>query len=512
VAEATHSLRSQEARPPTRGRWATLAPAWMRRRQRSATGVPAAPGADPDDLLHQAELDGERIAALFRCIIFASLLAAVAFTDPGLHQTDIASSLSLYGVGTLIGIGLAWRKIFHPVIPYLFVTFDIGMVSIQLLLLTETMGMPPAQSLATPVATLVFVIMVHASMRYRPWLVVYAAGLFVLAIQIGGLLIPAGGQFPEQAMGMQGMGMQQMGMQQMPMGMQQQGAMGQFVLLQAFPVAVIGLSALILFVTGRRTQNLLLESISQTYRADKLSRYFSPNLAERLAASPDERLLAGSRQRAAVLFVDIRGFTTMAEAMDPTELGAFLSEFRRRLSASIFSHDGTVDKFIGDAIMAVFGTPVAHVDDARRAIACAVEMLDATTAWSRERQQAGLSPIGIGIGGHFGEVFAGALGDQRLLEYTVIGDTVNVAERLEKLTREVPSSLIVSSALLAAGGESAAEQRWQSLAGQRLKGHGGPVDAFALVSEAEGDIPAQPAPDREVEDDGGVGAHSDRRR
>jgi adenylate cyclase len=497
MAEATHSLRSQEARLPTGGRWAKLAPAWMRRRQRSAIGAPAAPGTDPEDLLHQAELDGERTAALFRGIIFASLLAAVAFADPGLHQTDIASWLSLYGVGTLIGIGLAWRKIFHPAIPYLFVTFDIGMVSIQLLLLAQMIGMPPAHSLATPVATLVFVIMVHASMRYRPWLVVYAAGLFVLTIQIGGLLLPVGGQFPEQRMAMQGMGMQEMSMQGMGMqemglmDMQQQGAMGQFVLLQAFPVAVIGLSALILFVTGRRTQNLLFESISQTYRAAKLSRYFSPNLAERLAASPDERLLAGNRQRVAVLFVDIRGFTTMAEAMDPTELGAFLSEFRRRLSASIFSHDGTVDKFIGDAIMAVFGTPVAHVDDARRAIACAVEMLDATTAWSREREQAGLSPVGIGIGGHFGEVFAGALGDQRLLEYTVIGDTVNVAERLEKLTREVPSSLIVSSALLAAGGESAAEQRWQSLAGQRLKGHGGHVDAFALVSEAEGDNLAQ---------------------
>ncbi len=131
------------------------------------------------------------------------------------------------------------------------------------------------------------------------------------------------------------------------------------MLFQAFPVTIIGLSAVILFVTGRRTRRLLFESINQTYRVAKLSRYFSPNLAERLAASPDEHLLAGSRQRVAVLFVDIRGFTAMAEAMDPTELGGFLSEFRSRLSAPIFSHDGTVDKFIGDAIMAVFGTPLS---------------------------------------------------------------------------------------------------------------------------------------------------------
>jgi adenylate cyclase len=480
MAEAAHSLRgSQEARPRTRGGWASVASYWARRRQRPETGAPPAPGVDPQELLRQAELDGERVAALFRLVIFASLLAAVAFTDQGLHRLDISTGLSLYGAGTLLGIGLAWRRIFHPSIPYLFVTFDVGMVSIQLLLLAEMIGMPPAHILAMPVATLVFVIMVHASMRYRPWLVVYAAALFVLAVQIGGLLLGAGQQSAEHRAHMQQL-------------VQQLGGMGEFMLFQALPMTVIGLSALILFVIGRRTQRLLFESISQTYRAAKLSRYFSPNLAERLAASPDERLLAGSRQRVAVLFVDIRGFTTMAEAMDPTQLGAFLSEFRGRLSAPIFSHDGTVDKFIGDAIMAVFGTPVTHADDARRAIACALEMLDVTAAWSRERERAGLSPIGIGIGGHFGEVFAGALGDQRLLEYTVIGDTVNVAERLEKLTRRVQSSLVVSSALLAAGGDAALVHRWQSLAGQRLKGHGDPVDVFALVSEAGGGNPAQP--------------------
>jgi adenylate cyclase len=431
--------------------------------------------ADTHALLHQAELDGERVAALFRLVIFASLLSVVAFTDQGLHRLDISTWLSLYGIGTLVGIGLAWRGIFHPSIPYLLVTFDIVMVSIQLLLLTQMIGMPPTHSFATPVAALAFVIMVHASMRYRPWLVIYAAALFIVTVEAGTFLLSAGN-----------------GAAGHDMHMADQGLLGNFMLFQAFPITIVGLTAVILLVAGQRTRRLLIESVDQTYRAAKLSRYFSPNLAERLAAGPDEHLLAGSRQRVAVLFVDIRGFTAMAEAMDPTELGGFLSEFRGRLSAPIFSHDGTVDKFIGDAIMAVFGTPITHADDARRAIACAFEMLDVAAAWSREREQAGLSPIGIGIGGHFGEVFAGALGDQRLLEYTVIGDTVNVAERLEKLTRQVQSPLIVSSALLSAGGDIAAELRWQSLAGQRLKGHGGPVDVFALVSEAGGGNAAQP--------------------
>ena len=424
--------------------------------------------ADTQGLLRRAELSGERFAALFRLVIFATLLAVVAFSEQGLHRLDISTWLFLYGIGTLIGIGLAWRGIVHPLIPYLFVTFDIVMVSVQLLLLTQMIGMPPTHSFAMPVATLVFVIMIHAAMRYRPWLVVYAAALFVVTVEAGAFLFPSSDGASDHGM-----------------HMADQGMLGNFMLFQAFPITVIGLSAVILLVIGQRTRRLLLESINQTYRAAKLSRYFSPNLAERLAASPDEHLLRGGRQRVAVLFVDIRGFTALAEAMDPKELGIFLSEFRGRLSAPIFSHDGTVDKFIGDAIMAVFGTPITHADDARRAIVCALDMLDITAAWSRERQQTGLSPIGVGIGGHFGEVFAGALGDQRLLEYTVIGDTVNVAERLEKLTREAPTSLVVSSALLSAAGELAAGLRWQPLAGQRLKGHDGPVDAFGLVSDLE---------------------------
>ncbi len=344
--------------------------------------------ADTRSLFRQAELDGERLAALFRLIIFLALLTVVAFTEEGFHRLDVSTWLFLYGVGTLIGIVLAWQRFFHPAIPYLFVTFDIVMVSIQLLLLARMIGVPPAHSFAMPVATLVFVIMVHASMRYRPWLVVYAAALFVVAVEAGAILLPETGSAPSHAM---------------PMA--EQGMLADVMLFQVLPITIIGLSAIILFVIGRRTRRLLFQSIDQTYRVAKLSRYFSPNLGERLAASPDEHLLAGSRQRVAVLFVDIRGFTALAEAMDPSELGTFLSEFRSRLSAPIFRHDGTIDKFIGDAIMAVFGTPQPHPDDARRAIRCAVEMLDVVARWSRERKQAGLSPVEIGIGGHFGEVF-----------------------------------------------------------------------------------------------------------
>ena len=421
--------------------------------------------AQPEALLRQAEIRGERMAALFRIIIFLTLLLVVGLTDGGLHRFDISFWTALYGVGTLVGLLLAWQGVFHPAIAYGFATFDIVLVAIQLLLLTRAIGMPPTHSLAMPVAALVFVIMVHAAMRYRPWLVIYAAGLFVLTIQAAvpfftthdNLSVPV-------------------------MAMHHGDAPGEFLLFQVLPITIIGLCAVILFVTVQRTRRLLLESIRHADRGAKLARYFSPELGERLAAGSDEHLLAGSRQRAAALFVDLRGFTALAEAMDPRELGTFLSQFRSRLSRPVFAHAGTIDKFIGDAIMAVFGAPLQRPDDGRRAVLCALEMIETTARWSEERQRAGLPAVAVGIGGHYGEVFAGVLGDERLLEYTVIGDTVNVAERLEQLTRRLDSPLVVSASLLAAAGASAAAGRWQHLNPQALPGHTEAVEAFALAA------------------------------
>jgi len=249
---------------------------------------------------------------------------------------------------------------------------------------------------------------------------------------------------------------------------------------QALPLTLVALAAFILFVSVRRTRGLLLASIDHAARTARLSRYFSPNLAAHLADDVSDRLLTGRRQPAAVLFVDIRGFTALGETMAPDTLSAFLAEYRHRLVQPVFSHGGTVDKFIGDAIMAVFGSPIQRSDDAGRALRCAFEILEAAARWSLERKHSGQPPVAIGIGAHYGEVFAGAVGCEHLREYTVIGDTVNVAQRLERLSREVDSPLVVSAALLqAAGAENTAE--WRRLPPQQLKGHSEPVEVLCLA-------------------------------
>lgn len=428
--------------------------------------------AEIESLLRRAELNAEKISAVIRLVVFAALAAAILSADRSYGRGVAAElTIALYGIGTAIGLGLAWRRIFHPLVPYLFVTFDVLLVAALILMLSGIMGMATSFAFALPAAGLIFIILIHASMRYRPWLITYGAALFLAAIYIGSALYEGGG---ERTMG-QGQTMAA------PMAVRSQG-MSTIMNYEVLPVTLIVLAALILFVTSQRTRDLLLRSIDQTNRVAKLSRYFSPELAESLAASDDKQLLQGRRQAAAVLFVDMRDFTSLGEDMAPDQLSDLLSEYRNRLTEPIFKHGGTVDKFIGDAIMAVFGTPISHADDARRAVLCALDMLDATTDWADERARLQMSPVAIGIGAHYGEVFAGALGNERLLEYTVIGDTVNVAERLERLSRDVESPLVVSAALLHEVSDAEQIAEWRVLPPKDLKGHRRPVEVFCLVA------------------------------
>ncbi len=421
--------------------------------------------SDTRSLLRAAEIDAERISAVVRLVIFTTLAVALLVAGGPGESSGLAGILIvLYGIGALVGLLLAWRRVFHPVVPYLFVTFDVFLVVAQVLMLTRMMGMPSGSVFAVPAAALIFVILIHASMRFRPWLVIYGALLFAILIEIGSQIMPTG-----TTTAMHGM---------MPM---MDGGMAGFLNLQVLPLILIALAALTLFVINRRTQNLLVESLRSAARTARLSRFFSPNLAARLANDDTEGALSGRRQPAAVLFVDIRGFTALGETMSPDELGAFLSDYRQRLTEPVFRHDGTVDKFIGDAIMAVFGSPLQREDDAARAVNCALDILAAAARWSAERQAAGQPPVAIGIGAHYGEVFAGAVGDQRLLEYTVIGDTVNVAERLERLSRDVGSNFVLSRALLQAAGQAAEWAAWRELPPQELKGHRQPVEALCLT-------------------------------
>ena len=159
-------------------------------------------------------------------------------------------------------------------------------------------------------------------------------------------------------------------------------------------------------------------------------RYFAPNLATQIAQQEGEVALGGAKRPVVVFFSDIRGFTPMSEAMNPDEIAGLLTEYFTEMVDIVFEHSGTLDKFMGDAIMALWGAPIAHEDDADRAMQCAIDQIETLEKMNAKWAESGRQPLAIGIGINFGEVFAGNIGSNRRLEYTVIGDAVNTASRL----------------------------------------------------------------------------------
>ena len=168
----------------------------------------------------------------------------------------------------------------------------------------------------------------------------------------------------------------------------------------------------------------------ETLARSNFERFFAPGLAARIASSPDAVKLGGEKRQVAVLFSDIRGFTALSETMTPEEIATLLSEYFTEMVECVFRNNGTLDKFIGDAVMAQWGAPIGEPDDADRAMRAALEMMTALEELNARWRREGRPELSIGIGLNFGEAFAGNIGSERRLEFTVIGDTVNTASRL----------------------------------------------------------------------------------
>ena len=273
--------------------------------------------------------------------------------------------------------------------------------------------------------------------------------------------------------------------------------------LQEVLVAV--LVAVIASFAVASARRLVFDSVRAERARENLARYFSPDVAAELA-SDDHDLGAARRQPAAVLFADIIGFTRLSEALGPEGTIALLRKWHGDLGDIVFRNGGTLDKYIGDGLMATFGTPHPRHDDASRALEAALEMAalvrrseapeppiasgpgDADSAPRDDRAgppgaSAGPAgapgPVRIGIGVHYGPVVLGDIGNARRLEFAVLGDTVNVASRLEGLTRELDVSVVVSGELVARVREEGGPcERLVSLGPHRLRGRDEPVEVF----------------------------------
>jgi adenylate cyclase len=192
-----------------------------------------------------------------------------------------------------------------------------------------------------------------------------------------------------------------------------------------FCVGFAGIAA-VAIENGQFAQRIQREMIART----NFERFFAPQLAKRIAESAESVRLGGEKRSVAVLFSDIRGFTPLSETMRPDEIAELLTEYFTQMVECVFRHDGTLDKFMGDAVMAQWGAPIGGDDDADKATRAAIDMIHALDALNVRWGSEGRPQLQIGIGLNYGEAFAGNIGSEKRLEFTVIGDTVNTAHRL----------------------------------------------------------------------------------
>jgi class 3 adenylate cyclase len=241
-----------------------------------------------------------------------------------------------------------------------------------------------------------------------------------------------------------------------------------------------------------RAFNEMGDALAQKQRVQKaFGRYVNDYVLSQLLESDENEEQKGIEREVTILFADVRRFTRLSEGMKAPDVVALLNEIFHLVSDRILENGGTIDKFIGDSVMAYFGAPVPHPDHAQRAVNAAVQILEAIAERNDRKRQRGAAkpaPVEIGIGVHMGNVVVGNIGSDRRTDFTAIGDAVNVAHRLEKLAR--PGEILVSEAVQRRV-RGAVQLRFE---GERqLSGREEPVHVYSVEPPVHG----MPAPTRD---------------
>lgn len=330
--------------------------------------------------------------------------------------------LAIYGLFCLLRLGLAYARLLRPWMLYLSVIADMALLMGLIYSFHYKYAQPAVFYLKAPTLLYVFLFIALRALRFEARFVLFTGFVAILG-WIGLVLYAIGGR----------------GGPANPTDDFVEYMTGNALLLYAEidKMVAIVLTTIVLALAIARARYLLVRAVSEGVAARDLSRFFDPGVAARIrGASISIKVGEGELRDVAILTVDLRGFTRLSTELAPDAVMKLLQEYQGRICPLIAAHGGSIDKFLGDGILASFGAVVPSPTAAADALRAADAVIAAATQWSRERQAAGMPPLEIGLAVSSGRVVFGAVGDGERLEFTVIGDAVNFAAKLEKHNKE----------------------------------------------------------------------------
>ena len=245
------------------------------------------------------------------------------------------------------------------------------------------------------------------------------------------------------------------------------------ILLWVYPILNIAFIASGVFVHRYLTEGHEKRLLKQAFQ-----RYLNPSVVDRIIENPESLKLGGEKKELTVLFSDIRGFTAISESLAPESLMRFMNQYLTAMTDIVMSNEGTLDKYIGDSVMAFYGAPQEQSDHAIRACHCALRMIKFLGKQQKVWQEQGLPVIRIGIGINTGQMVVGNIGSDKRFDYTVMGDHVNIASRLESLTKNYDANIIVSEYTQ----EKAKDEfDFRELGEVQIRGREKPIRIYALL-------------------------------
>lgn len=394
------------------------------------------------DALEEEKREGQRIATVSRTIALAVIALLLPYLNPNVGV--------LYYEAFLVGfVAIGWAQ--FRVARVGRSGWELALILADFALLTFICVVPsPFNQEIVPNAYLYrfgnfiyfFVLLAVGTLAYS-WRTIWSMGTWVAALWLLGLVYVVwfGREIPELSIAIKSAfaGRSVFGLELDP-----NDAM---VPLRVQEMVVFLLVAGVLALKGWRSNQLLVRQADLAAQRSNLSRYFPPNMVDMLAS--DEHDVGAVRtQEIAVLFADIVGFTELAENNPPQKVMEMLRHYHSIVENAVFHNQGTLDKYMGDGVMATFGTPEAGPEDAVNALKAARQIVSDVDSFSRECLERGDPEFRVSVGVHFGPAILGDIGPARRLEFAVLGDTVNVASRLENATRQLNCRIVTSNDLI----------------------------------------------------------------